>query len=270
MESKAARRMAGVTKELQSIARAEERRREAALKAKPVRWKQELESRLPEKVYTGLESAFGKAFSVVFEKGSPILEKTFRKEEIITDHRVSDDAIRRRGSRMELRYMKNSAAAANLGNLTLTAVEGIGLGALGIGIPDIVLFIATLLKGIYQTALNYGFDYETREEQMLILKMMEASLAGGEEWEAKNTEVDRLMISGIGEVTEEAFRQQMQKTSSAFAMDMLLLKFVQSLAVVGIIGGAANPIYYQKVMRCVELKYRKRYLWNILKEARKK
>ena len=69
MESKAARRMAGVTKELQSIARAEERRREAALKAKPVRWKQELESRLPEKVYTGLESAFGKAFSLVFEKG---------------------------------------------------------------------------------------------------------------------------------------------------------------------------------------------------------
>ena len=196
MESKAARRMSGVTKELQSIARAEERRREAALKAKPVRWKQELESRLPEKVYTGLESAFGKAFSVVFEKGSPILEKTFRKEEILTDHRVSDDAIRRRGSRMELRYMKNSAAAANLGNLTLTAVEGIGLGALGIGIPDIVLFIAALLKGIYQTALNYGFDYETREEQMLILKMMEASLAGGEEWEAKNTEVDRLMISG--------------------------------------------------------------------------
>ena len=41
---------------------------------------------------------------------------------------------------------------------------------------------------------------------------------------------------------------------------MLLLKFIQGVPVVGIIGGAANPVYYNKVMKYVQLKYRKRYL----------
>lgn len=43
-------------------------------------------------------------------------------------------------------------------------------------------------------------------------------------------------------------------------MHMILLKFIQGLPVVGIIGGAANPIYYSKVMKYVQMKYRKRYL----------
>ena len=48
--------------------------------------------------------------------------------------------------------------------------------------------------------------------------------------------------------------------ASAFAVDMLLLKFIQGLPVVGVIGGAANPVYYSKVMKYVQMKYRKRYL----------
>ena len=39
-------------------------------------------------------------------------------------------------------------------------------------------------------------------------------------------------------------------------------------AVVGLIGGAANPVYYRKVMRYVELKYRKRYLWQLWKREK--
>lgn len=41
---------------------------------------------------------------------------------------------------------------------------------------------------------------------------------------------------------------------------MLFLKFIQGLPVVGILGGMANPVYYNKVMKYVQLKYRKRYL----------
>lgn len=43
-------------------------------------------------------------------------------------------------------------------------------------------------------------------------------------------------------------------------MDMLLLKFIQGMPIVGILGGAANPICYNKVMKYVQMKYRKRYL----------
>ena len=44
---------------------------------------------------------------------------------------------------------------------------------------------------------------------------------------------------------------------------MLLLKFIQSLPVVGMIGGMGNPVYYHKVMKYAGLKYRKRYLCGL-------
>jgi len=126
--------------------------------------------------------------------------------------------------------------------------------------PDIVLFISTLLKGIYETALNYGFEYESRQEQILILKMMETAMSSGEVWAVKNAEVDEMLELETIDIMDDIFDAQMKATSSAFAVDMLLLKFIQGLPVVGIIGGAANPVYYHKVMKYVQLKYRKRYL----------
>ena len=71
-----------------------------------------------------------------------------------------------------------------------------------------------------------------------------------------------MMFAGIfvANQVHNDFNRQMKETASAFAVDMLLLKFIQGLPVVGIIGGAANPVYYSKVMKYVQLKYRKRYL----------
>ena len=143
---------------------------------------------------------------------------------------------------------------------TLTTVEGIGLGALGIGIPDIVLFLTTVLRGIYETALHYGFEYESRFEQMMILKMMAASLSTGENWFRQNKEVNDWLLVGQREITEEEFQAQLQQTAAVFAVDMLLLKFIQGMPVLGILGGAANPLYYQKILGYARLKYRRRYL----------
>lgn len=259
------KRIAMIHKELRLLEKKEARLQKAALERKPARWKQLLEQKLPDKVYAGLESAFCKAFSLVFRKGKTLLEKGVRKDAILTDHRVSHYVVQQKGSRRELRRMGKSAGRANLGNLAITTVEGVGLGALGVGLPDIVLFIGTLLKGVYETALHYGYAYDTRAEQMLILKMLAASLSGAEDWEQRNEAVDRLLANGTVPATDEVFEAQLQTTASAFAMDMLVLKFVQGLPVVGALGGAANPIYYRRIMRYVQLKYRKRYLWQILK-----
>lgn len=78
--------------------------------------------------------------------------------------------------------MHRSAKQSDLLNRAVTTVEGVGFGALGVGMPDIVLFLGTLLKGVYETALNYGFDYESQQEKMFILKMMQTALSTGEDW----------------------------------------------------------------------------------------
>ena len=68
-------------------------------------------------------------------------------------------------------------------------------------------------------------------------------------------------------VTKDDLSKQIRKTAVIFAFDMLLLKFIQGIPVVGALGGAANQVYYNKVMKYVELKYRKRYLMKIKEQT---
>lgn len=254
------RRNAALNKELLAVEKQEKKMQRSALKAKPAAWKAELEKHIPEKVYAGLESAFCKGFGVVFDQGRAIIEKSYNKEDIQADHAIRDFAVQVKGSRKEMKQMHRSARQSDLRNLAVTTVEGAGLGALGVGMPDIVLFLGTLLKGVYETALNYGFDYESRQEQIFILKMMQTALSTGEDWVTRNAEVDEMLILETVGITDEDYNSQLKETASAFAVDMLLLKFIQGLPVVGILGGAANPVYYSKVVKYVQLKYRKRYL----------
>lgn len=260
MDKEWAKRVKVIEKELKAVEKQEKKLQKAALNAKPAPLKTALENKIPQKVYFGLESTFSKGFSMVFSQGKALIEKTYQKEQIQNNHAIRDYAVQLKGGRKELKQMHKSAKRSDSLNVVVTTAEGIALGALGIGMPDIVLFLTTLLRGIYGTVLNYGFDYESRTEQYIILKMMAASLTYGEAWEEENEEVDELMMERDLTVTEDALNTQMKQTASVFAMDMLLIKFIQGLPLVGIIGGAANPIYYNRVIKYVQLKYRKRYL----------
>ncbi len=260
MDKKMKKRLAAIEKELLIVAKQEGKLERSAMKERSGGMKEALGQMLPEKVYTGLESAFCKGFALVFSKGRGLIEKSYNKESMQQDHTIRNFAVQVKGGRRELKKMHKSAKRSDLVNLAVTTAEGIGLGALGVGMPDIVLFLTALLKGIYETALNYGFDYEDTREQLLILKMMAASLLSGDEWLDANAEVNAILNVPDGYVDEEELQEQLERTASVFAMDMLVLKFIQGLPVVGIIGGAANPIYYRKVLKYVQLKYCKRYL----------
>lgn len=249
-----------INKEFLALQRREDKLMSAAVRARRPGWKQVLEEKVPAKVYDGLNSAFAKGFSLVFQHGRKIIEKTYKKEEIARKFASGNEAFHTDGKRKVVRQIQKNAGKASGVNIAMTTVEGIGLGALGIGMPDIVLFLSTVLRGVYETALHYGFEYESRFEQMMILKMMAASLSSGSDWFHRNKEVNDWMLSGSREITEEAFQAQIQDTASVFAVDMLLLKFIQGLPVVGVLGGAANPVYYHKIMQYVQLKYRRRWL----------
>lgn len=64
-------------------------------------------------------------------------------------------------------------------NQAVSAAEGLGLGLLGVGLPDIAIFTAMLLRGVYETALYFGFSYDTPEERFFILCLLEASVSRG-------------------------------------------------------------------------------------------
>ena len=252
-------------KELLRVERQEQVLRREALRAKPPAWKAALEQKVPEKIRTGLESGFRKGFTIVFTSGRPIIEKSYRKEELKANHAVHDYAMQMKGGRKEWRQLRREAKQANWLNLAATTAEGMGLGVLGIGLPDIILFLGMLLRGIYETALHYGFDYEDRWEQLLILKMMATALSTGEEWEHHHSELDALLKEEAQQVSEQAFADQIDQTASVFAVELMALKFIQGLPVVGVVGGAANPVYYARVLKYVRCQYEKRYLQKQLK-----
>ncbi|MBQ2880628.1 MAG: EcsC family protein [Clostridia bacterium] len=253
-----------INKEIQKINKSEMKLQKSAAAETP-KYKETLKSKIPPKILTTLEKAFFKAFELIFEKGIGIIEKGYNKEDIDQDFSIQDYAINLKCNRKELKKLNKNAKKKNFKNLSVTAVEGVGLGALGIGLPDIVLFIGMVLKGIYEVSLHYGYNYDSDSEKYLILKLMYASLYKGSDWDNENREIDRLLTSPAL-VDIDTVKMQTEETSKMLAMDMLVLKFIQGLPIVGIIGGAFNPVYYNKILNYVRLKYYKRYLLEKLQE----
>ena len=260
MDKEQKKREKALQKEQRSVEKQEQKLQKAFVKAKQPGWKAAVGDKIPQKVFAGLESAFSKGFSLVFNQGRSLIEKSYNKENLKNNHSIRDYAVQLKGSRKELKAVHKSARRSDGLNMVVTTAEGLALGALGIGLPDIVLFITTLLKGVYESALNYGFEYDTPEEQYMILNMMSASLITGLERVEWDEMIDGMIAEPPQEVTREILEEQIRETASVFAMDMLILKFIQGFPVVGILGGIANPIYYNRVLRYVQLKYRKRYL----------
>lgn len=247
-------------KELKRAGKQEQQLRRLAQKSGEPAWKKELEGKVPPKVYEGLRAAFARGFRVVFDKGTGVIERSYDKEGVREQHAIQDFTFQVKADRGSLKKLRASAGRRNLANLAVTAAEGVGLGAFGIGLPDIVVFVGMLLRGIYQISLHYGFDYDSEEERYLILKLMETALARGEAWDQGNEAVNRILTGRGEKLAAGDMERQIKRTADQFAVDMLLLKFVQGLPLVGILGGAGNPWFYQKVMKYAELKYRERYL----------
>ena len=243
-------------------------RREAALERRAARdargWQSALERRIPQKAADGVRAAFAKAFALLFERGSGWIERGCHPDELIALYSARDSAVDARGGRAQLRRLCSGARRANAANTALTALEGLALGALGIGLPDIIIFLGMLLRGIYTTAMSYGFDCSSPAERLLALKIMRCSVTGGEERRSLSREIDSMLLSPR-EPDETELRAQIELTASAFASELLAIKFLQGLPIIGVIGGAANPLYYRRVTACAELKYKKRYLMGKIK-----
>ena len=200
-------------RELLKIQTEEQKLRKKAEAAKPAEWKKALEQKIPEKVYTGLETAFCTGFSLVFKHGRKLIELTYKKENLKQEYILRDRAVQTEGSRRDFKQMQKNVRNAGLKNMAATTAEGMALGALGVGMPDVVLFLATLLKGVYETALHYGFEYETPEEQYLILRMMSASLKTGRAWLREDAKVEELLQADAMAVDPEILQEQIKKTA---------------------------------------------------------
>ena len=210
-----------------------------------------IEKYVPDGIAGTLEAAFTKAFEIIFRDGTGIIKKTYGR-----GSSDNDDIV----------MLRNRARAILAKDTVVTAAEGTGLGLAGIGLPDIPVFTAVLLRNIYQLAECYGFDYESKTEQVFILKLIETGLSYGESAEKLNDELNALMeqIDNEDYTYYGLISQQIKAASEAVSKEVLYMKFIQTIPVVGAAGGISNLTCLNKVGRFAELKYRKRFIMKTI------
>ncbi|MDO4352065.1 MAG: EcsC family protein [Clostridia bacterium] len=216
-----------------------------------------IEKYVPEGLAGTLEAAFTKAFEIIFRDGTGIIKKTYGR-----GSSDNDDIV----------MLRNRARAILAKDTVVTAAEGTGLGLAGIGLPDIPVFTAVLLRNIYQLAECYGFDYESKTEQVFILKLIETGLSYGESAEKLNDELNALMeqIDNEDYTYYGLISQQIKAASEAVSKEVLYMKFIQTIPVVGAAGGISNLTCLNKVGRFAELKYRKRFIMKTINTQQEK
>ncbi len=220
---------------------------------------QKLESHIPDTLQSTLDSAFNKAFSLIFEKGTGVIEKTYDKRKKKTAANLRRSSANETGSRETLRAFKSTSSLSAAKNLTLSSVEGIGLGVLGIGIPDIPLFSAMIFKSLYEIAGDYGYPYQSENEKIFLLRLIDAALSHGEALQQKNTEIDRYI--GLHRWPHDTrLETELQKTAARLSGELLYMKFLQGIPIAGAVGGAYDVVYLHRIQNYAKLKYHKRFL----------
>jgi len=245
-------------KEIKRLERLEERYISKRVKRKPSALDQKLEEKIPDTLQNTLNKAFAKAFSLVFEKGTPYIEKSYKREKLEQDHKIRQYTAEIRQDKKSLRDFSRKSRASGTTNILVSGTAGIGMGLLGMGIPDIPLFTAMLLRTVYEIALHYGYTYDTPEEKRFILLIIQAALSCGED----AVEIDRKLNAYIenGAWPDEVYMKDLiAETAECLSGELLYMKFLQGIPIVGAVGGAYDVIYIKQVSEYADLKYRHRF-----------
>jgi hypothetical protein len=118
---------------------------------------------------------------------------------------------------------------------------------------------------VYEIALSYGYRYDTEEEKVFILRMIQVAMLDDEAFLEANMEFNDLIDQIVADGDSlEGYRvdknAQMRATSEALSAEMMYTKFLQGTMIIGMAGGIFDPIYINRISDYAVLKYRRRFL----------
>lgn len=220
-----------------------------------------LENKVPAKLRQTLDSAFAKAFQLIFENGTAVIEKTYMKGKAEEKYLANEANHFEKPTRRSLRAFSKKASGTGRKNLMLSGTAGIGMGLLGIGIPDIPVFTATLMKAVYEIATSYGYEYKSDEERAFILMIIQGALSYGDDVIAVDNTINRYIAA---HELPDAYDKnvQIKATAGTLSKELLYTKFLQGIPVIGAVGGFYDAIYMKRITEYAILKYRRRFLFD--------
>lgn len=221
---------------------------------------------VPIRVQNALGSAFHKGFETVFSQGNFLIGKTVSSNKHIDRYQSNVNKLAIQMKRKNLRAFRKRAGVTNRSNILFSGAEGFALGLLGIGVPDIPIFIGNVLKSLYQVALDFGYDYSLEKERIFVLKLIKAALQTGNQFAESDEEVDAFAEASEVSNSDVFKKDAMKEAANALSDNLLYAKFIQGMPVIGLTGGALNMYCMNRITKYAALKYEKRFLSDQLKK----
>jgi hypothetical protein len=219
----------------------------------------ELASKIPPKLRATLNASFAKAFELIYTNGTPLIDKTYNKQNAEQQYQINQYAYELKQDKKAIRAFSRQSNTSNSINLLISGVEGIGLGLVGCGIPDIPLLTAVILRSLNEISINYGYDYSKPEEQLYQLLIIQGAMSYGDDLQRCFEQLDSYTQAFIIP-SEEIIKAQIKSSASSLAEEMLFLKFVQGIPIVGVIGGISDTVFLHRIQRFAKLNYQYRLL----------
>lgn len=223
--------------------------------------KAKIEDKIPEKLEDTLNKAFTAAFKMFFQEGKVLIKKTYNEETLKSEYADKRVGVQTKGDRSLIKKLRRPAEKRYFKSLGVAATEGVGLGLLGIGLPDIPILIGNMIRTCTVSAHSHGLDTDRKDEQVYMLMMIRLAAMPVEERATVNSQLDALgdAIDSGKEIFLD-LETEMQETSERLSMTLLFSRFVMGLPVVGVAGGLYNPVIVSQLHQLAEVKYEARLL----------
>jgi len=118
------------------------------------------EDRVPKGIQSKLNEAFCKAFQVIFDRGMPAVERTINRRGIENrwEENIHHAQILRDTS--SIRNITREATKDSMRGMLLSGASGVGLGVLGIGLPDVPVFAGMIMRDVNIKVSYREFEFE--------------------------------------------------------------------------------------------------------------
>lgn len=225
---------------------------------------------LPEAHRRMLDTAFAESLRLLIDPSRGIVDGMIDREELEQTHHRFDRMVDADTGYKALAALDREAARLQRGDLSLAALEGAGLGTLGIGCPEAAVMTALMLRSIFETAIAYGVNVSHPWERELMLMLLAAVFARSEDASAQHRQLAAVLRRlGEGEPPGIDREHRIQLAARRMSESMSLQKFIQGIPVFGVSGMFFNTAAVVRLNTLSRYVYRERYLSAKLRAAKR-
>lgn len=220
-----------------------------------------IEHKTPEKIQITTEAVFQSAFEFIFEEGIDIIEKTYSKYKLQNKYENNKKEFNLKRNEKALKKFDKSVKTSNNISAFLTGVKSTALGTLGVGLPDIPIFVAEIIRVVYSTALKYGYSYDNENEKIFVLSIIAFALC-----ETSQKQKYSKICDNIAECIETeknisiSLKDMECETSQILSKTVCGTKLIQGVMIAGILSSVGNISIINNVSKSAYLKYKKRFI----------